>query len=250
MKQCSKCKQTKQRTSEFFNKKSSASDGFNSWCKVCRRTHYHKMKNTDEYIQTYKRAKASKQERALKFYSQIVSDGECMDCGEEDSRVLEFDHVRGVKKAGVAQLVYSGYSNKSLQSEIDKCDLVCLNCHLLRTTDRMVVKGVFLDRVLGKMKDLVEFGIDNYLESTSRTVKTAVIKLTKFSSYCMDCAEDRPRILEFDHVFGNKLGEVSWDLECDTSVSVLDLLQEIDKCEVVCRNCHKKRTLDRKQKTT
>jgi hypothetical protein len=55
----------------------------------------------------------------------------CIDCGEGDVRVLEFDHVRGVKKASVSGL--TSYTWHVIQEEIDKCEVVCSNCHKKRT---------------------------------------------------------------------------------------------------------------------
>jgi len=59
---------------------------------------------------------------------------ECMDCGISDPRVLEFDHLRD-KKDNVSNLL-----NKSnwttIENEIKKCEIVCANCHRIRTQDR------------------------------------------------------------------------------------------------------------------
>lgn len=57
----------------------------------------------------------------------------CIDCGEDDPIVLEFDHVRGEKTAGVSQLVHACRSIKVIDAEIAKCDVVCSNCHRRRT---------------------------------------------------------------------------------------------------------------------
>jgi len=45
--------------------------------------------------------------------------------------VLEFDHVRGVKRAEVAQM--AGYSLKAARDEIAKCEVRCGNCHRRKT---------------------------------------------------------------------------------------------------------------------
>lgn len=63
--------------------------------------------------------------------------GRCTDCGYADNMLaLQFDHVpeRGAKKAPVAKL-YS-LSWEVLVMELDKCDLVCANCHAIRTHGR------------------------------------------------------------------------------------------------------------------
>lgn len=59
--------------------------------------------------------------------------------------------------------------------------------------------------------------------------------------FCGDCGEDDPRLLDFDHIRGPKLGNVS-DMLKAFSVSLEDFRLEISKCELVCRHCHIKRT--------
>lgn len=58
----------------------------------------------------------------------------CVDCGESDMTVLEFDHVKGIKRNNVSTLIKDGYSWKSVQQEIDKCEVRCANCHRRRTS--------------------------------------------------------------------------------------------------------------------
>lgn len=59
----------------------------------------------------------------------------CIDCGEDDPVVLEFDHIKkkGKKKSGVAELVKKGYSWEVVEAEITKCEVRCANCHRLKT---------------------------------------------------------------------------------------------------------------------
>jgi len=58
----------------------------------------------------------------------------CADCGyNADPAALEFDHVRGVK-AGKNPNVIGSW--RRFFEEIEKCDVVCANCHAIRTRDR------------------------------------------------------------------------------------------------------------------
>jgi hypothetical protein len=51
--------------------------------------------------------------------------------------VMDFDHREGeLKTDNVANLVASPHSMKKLLEEIAKCDLVCANCHRIRTHAR------------------------------------------------------------------------------------------------------------------
>jgi hypothetical protein len=57
----------------------------------------------------------------------------CVDCGERDPIVLEFDHVRGVKEFSISSVVYRGKPWVKIQKEIEKCDVRCANCHRRKT---------------------------------------------------------------------------------------------------------------------
>lgn len=65
-----------------------------------------------------------------------LSDKGCYDCGSKDIRVLEFDHVRGIKKLNVSEMLRNHWSWDKIQKEIDKCEIVCANCHRIRTYTR------------------------------------------------------------------------------------------------------------------
>lgn len=63
-----------------------------------------------------------------------LADG-CADCGyAENSVALDFDHVRGDKLFNVSR--GSGYPWQTVLDEIAKCDVVCANCHRIRTSRR------------------------------------------------------------------------------------------------------------------
>lgn len=61
--------------------------------------------------------------------------GGCVDCGNGDIRVLEFDHARGSKDFTIGQS-YSTATRKKMLAELEKCDVVCANCHRIRTKER------------------------------------------------------------------------------------------------------------------
>jgi hypothetical protein len=50
-------------------------------------------------------------------------------CGEIEPCALSFHHNNGNKSANVSDMVNRGYSVSRLQKEINKCILMCLNCH-------------------------------------------------------------------------------------------------------------------------
>ncbi len=50
--------------------------------------------------------------------------------------ILSFDHVQGEKRDNVADMILKGLSVAAIAEEIAKCDVVCFNCHSLRTQQR------------------------------------------------------------------------------------------------------------------
>ena len=58
----------------------------------------------------------------------------CMDCGVPyPPHVTDFDHVRGRKSQNIATMLSSCAPMKRILAEIEKCDVVCSNCHRQRT---------------------------------------------------------------------------------------------------------------------
>lgn len=100
--------------------------GGSQWRGVDGLTHY--QANKAYYL---KRVKARKRE-AQAFVLSIKKQGKCVDCGFNDFRALDFDHVRGRKRTGVSNLCLRGASEETLLKEIAKCDIRCANCHRVR----------------------------------------------------------------------------------------------------------------------
>lgn len=61
----------------------------------------------------------------------------CADCGyNAHPRALDFDHIGTDKIADVGWLVHAVVSWTRILAEIAKCEVVCANCHRVRTADR------------------------------------------------------------------------------------------------------------------
>lgn len=83
----------------------------------------------------------TKQKAALAKYIQEYKERHpCMDCKTSyPYYVMDFDHVRGKKHKNVAELIPT-LSKKKIDEEIAKCEVVCSNCHRVRTHMRKIRK--------------------------------------------------------------------------------------------------------------
>lgn len=70
-------------------------------------------------------------------YLQGLKSRPCTDCGVSyHPYVMDFDHVRGTKVRAVSQ--YNSFKSlDEIKQELLKCELVCANCHRVRTLTRM-----------------------------------------------------------------------------------------------------------------
>jgi hypothetical protein len=79
--------------------------------------------------------------RAREIFRQYVNaykSQPCLDCGGQfPPFVMDFDHVRDTKIAIVSRLGGGRAALSKLEAEIAKCDVVCSNCHRLRTQLRL-----------------------------------------------------------------------------------------------------------------
>lgn len=74
----------------------------------------------------------------------------------------------------------------------------------------------------------------------SRKRNREFIQIYLARSFCVDCGTRDVRVLEFDHVIGEKVSDVS--VMVNHGVSLVKLKSEISKCAVRCANCHRIRT--------
>jgi hypothetical protein len=82
------------------------------------------------YLQQVKERKELARNVAREYAYQYLSIHPCVSCGESDTRVLEFHHRNKIEKdMDLATMISGGYSLERIQSEIDKCDVLCTNCH-------------------------------------------------------------------------------------------------------------------------
>lgn len=132
-KSCATCKQVKP-VSEFAKNRRQP-DGLQTACKPCRNAYNRNYYKSSPKAQVERvRLRAIEVRKELKALVWELKSKPCTDCGNTyHPFVMDFDHVRGTKLMDVNALVSSACSMKRLLEEIDKCELVCSNCHRMRT---------------------------------------------------------------------------------------------------------------------
>lgn len=80
----------------------------------------------------------------------------CVDCGETDVRVLEFDHVRGKKKECISNLMKRAYSLEIVKLEISKCEIRCANDHKRRHFEEALSRPVHVKLRVGDYSKIYE----------------------------------------------------------------------------------------------
>lgn len=104
-----------------------------SKCKPCHReyTRNHYANNKQYYVD-----KAMRNKEVLKNKIRAEKEKPCADCGVSyPYYVMDFDHL-GDKEFNVSEM-QNQYGWARLKKEIDKCDVVCANCHRIRTFSRL-----------------------------------------------------------------------------------------------------------------
>ena len=73
------------------------------------------------------------------YTNSIKENSQCVDCGESNPLVLDFDHVRGVKFSHISDMVNRPYNINKIKEEIKKCEIRCANCHRIVTHNRRTI---------------------------------------------------------------------------------------------------------------
>ena len=135
MKTCSKCKQ--ELSLDNFGKKRK---GFQPYCRTCTQINsrayyaanreYHKAQIAKRTIRYRKELK--------ELIRSIKEASPCLDCNVSFPwYVMDFDHVTGDKYKDISAMVSNLNSKQKVLDEIAKCELVCSNCHRVRTFQRL-----------------------------------------------------------------------------------------------------------------
>ena len=134
---CTRCHASKNIAEFPFRNKAKGTR--HSYCLACGRNWVkgHYAANVSYYV---KKARERRKEVVKQINEKLYDYLEghpCVDCGEDDPIVLEFDHVRGKKSYDISSLAWRLVSWNSLMKEIAKCEVRCANCHRRKTAERL-----------------------------------------------------------------------------------------------------------------
>lgn len=140
--ECSKCGTEKEKGAFATYRTRSGEVRRRGICQVCRdlyatenftrlqawRKDYNQKNRTKKQIRDYAVRAETKA-----WVDQLKSTTPCADCGGNFHPVaMDFDHI-GPKLGNIASMVGSGYKLPLIKAEIAKCEVVCANCHRIRT---------------------------------------------------------------------------------------------------------------------
>jgi len=158
----------------------------------------------------------------------------CQKCGNIfHPCMMDWDHVDPAsKKFKLAECATRLPTFFEIDKELSKCRLLCANCHRVISAQQ-ARDGNWQSGIPGL------YTLDN---RRKRAAVVAYVKDRKEGRSCQDCGRCfPPEAMDFDHRPGaGKKRDVS---RC---ISVSMAAEEIKKCDLVCANCHRKRTHDRR----
>ncbi len=132
MKKCTICKRNLPLSE--YNKHPTRKDGLQAHCRECNRSRsraYYARNREAHKKEIIRRNKIFIKEQHKRILG-YLADHPCVDCGESDPVVLEFDHQRD-KECMISSKIRS-WSWKRLLAEIEKCEVRCANCHRRKTS--------------------------------------------------------------------------------------------------------------------
>jgi superfamily II helicase len=135
MKSCSTCGLSK--PLDQFSWKQKDRGSRQSICKPCFREYVkqHYQDNAEKYKASTAVNRPKYKQQVREYVIQYLKTHPCVDCGEADIDVLEFDHIVSIGSG--ARPLWQATSLRAAQREIDLCEVRCSNCHTRRTRVQM-----------------------------------------------------------------------------------------------------------------
>ena len=121
-KKCSKCQEDK--PLREFNKRKASKDGLQAFCRACSNEDAKEHYNTDKQ---YYKDKNNKRRKEIRDYI-LSKKVKCSSCDETHQACLDFHHLQD-KKIDISIIQRHMWSNDKIDEEINKCVVLCANCH-------------------------------------------------------------------------------------------------------------------------
>ena len=134
MRKCGRCGAVK--PLEAFAWRRKAKGQRHNYCRPCHAEYHreHYLANKAKYVAQAAAHKDELRRARTALLLEYFATHPCVDCGESDALVLEFDHLRDKSFEIAAALVDRSWER--ILEEIAKCEVVCANCHRRRTVRR------------------------------------------------------------------------------------------------------------------
>jgi uncharacterized OB-fold protein len=101
--------------------------------RYCTRKCYKNLWRRNNPTKHYNRSDGKSKRLSALMLKDKLKSVPCMDCGRSfPPYVMDFDHVRGRKSYEISRV----RSMAKVLAEVGKCDVVCSNCHRIRTHSR------------------------------------------------------------------------------------------------------------------
>jgi len=140
MKRCSACKEQKDESEYNFKNKKAGT--LQSKCRECQ-AEYCKEWYQENRERELERAKERRRKNSIlkrDYVYGVLSASSCVDCGFDDIRALQFDHIDPESKTANVSDMLSGsgnwYTLGAVKREIAKCVVRCANCHSIKTSEQ------------------------------------------------------------------------------------------------------------------
>src|SRR3989344_5030928 len=139
IKKCSKCLNKLNISDFYFRKRGPRAGSYYEKCKLCMkirgRTYYHQNHDRQLKLALIRRHRAYREKREFLIKTKNVP---CSDCGiKYPFYVMDFDHqIVKDKIKEVSYMFTRNWSLDKIQKETEKCEVVCANCHRIRTYEK------------------------------------------------------------------------------------------------------------------
>ncbi|MHB8632245.1 MAG: hypothetical protein ACYC9W_09990 [Candidatus Limnocylindria bacterium] len=135
MKRCPRCDLFKPRSA--FARHKNRADGLQAYCRACVAELDHEEYERKLGRSIRRRSRTAYASARGAWLRSLKAGRPCTDCGRVfEPQVMQWDHLPQFEKIGDISGGFPGRTEDEILREIAKCELVCTNCHTIRTFTR------------------------------------------------------------------------------------------------------------------